>query len=115
MNEVIAKRLALNIALLCVRNTCIEDIHAGVEPSSKAGDFSDVKLVTPCGEIPWNDLSRIRDDEMRQFMKGVVDKLYTVLLRLDDHEFIDRMDRYARPATAKWDEPRNLTDWFTGK
>ena len=44
MNEVIAKRLALNMALMCVRNTCIEDVHAGVEPSSKAGDFSDAKL-----------------------------------------------------------------------
>src|ERR1700732_2507581 len=49
MNEVIAKRLALNMALMCVRNTCIEDVHAGVEPSSKAGDFSDAKLVTPYG------------------------------------------------------------------
>jgi hypothetical protein len=29
MNEVIAKRLALNMALMCVRNTCIEDVHAG--------------------------------------------------------------------------------------
>jgi hypothetical protein len=115
MNEVIAKRLALDMALMCVRNTCIEDIHAGLEPSSKTGDFSDVKIVTPYGEIPWSELSRIRDDEMRQFIKEVVDKLYTVLLRLDDAEFVDRMDQYARRATAKWDEPRNLTDWFLGR
>ena len=115
MNEVIAKRLALNMALMCVRNTCIEDVHAGVEPSSKAGDFSDAKLVTPYGEIPWNKLSRIRNDEMREFMKQVVDRLYTVLLRLDDPAFVDRMDQYARRATAKWDEPRNLTDWFSGQ
>ena len=110
MNEFIAKRLALGIALMCVRNTCIEDIHAGVEPSSEAGDFSDVKAVTPFGEITWNNLPRIRDDEMREFMKQVVDRLYTVLLRLDDPEFVERMDQYARRATAKWDEPRNLTD-----
>jgi hypothetical protein len=32
MNQEIAKRLALGMAVLCVRNTCIEDIHAGVEP-----------------------------------------------------------------------------------
>jgi len=113
MNEFIAKRLTLGMALMCVRNTCIEDIHAGVEPSSKAGDFSDVKVVTPFGEIPWNNLSRIRDDEMREFMKQAVDRLYTVLLRLDDPEFVDRMDRYARRATARWDEPRHLTDWFS--
>ena len=113
MNEFIAKRLAFGMALMCVRNTCIEDIHAGVEPSSKAGDFSDVTVVTPFGEIPWNNLSRIRDDEMREFMKQVVDRLYTVLLRLDDPEFVGRMDRYARRATARWDEPRYLTDWFS--
>jgi hypothetical protein len=49
-------RLALGMAILCVRNTCIEDLHAGIEPSSQAGDFSDVKVVTPYGEIPWNKL-----------------------------------------------------------
>jgi uncharacterized protein with HEPN domain len=59
------------------------------------------KLVMPYGEIPWNNLSRIRNDEMHDFMKQVVDRLYTVLLRLDDPEFVDRMDQYARRATAK--------------
>jgi hypothetical protein len=48
-------------------------------------------------------------------MKQVVDRLYTVLLRLDDLEFIDRMDQYAGRATAEWDEPKNLTDWFSGE
>jgi hypothetical protein len=38
---------------------------------------------------------------MHDFMKQVVDRLYTVLLRLDDPEFVDRMDQYARRATAK--------------
>ena len=60
-------------------------------------------------------LAVIRHDEMREFMKQVVDRLYTVLLRLDDPEFVDRMDQYARRATAKWDEPRNLTDWFSAE
>jgi hypothetical protein len=45
-DEEVAKRLALGMAVLCVRNTCIEDIHAGIEPNSQAGDFSDVKVVT---------------------------------------------------------------------
>jgi hypothetical protein len=76
--------LALGMAVLCVRNTCIEDIHAGIEPHSQAGDFSDARVVTPDGEIPWNRLSRIRNDEMREFMKQVVDRIYTVLLRSDD-------------------------------
>jgi hypothetical protein len=46
----------------------LEDIHAGIFPSSKTGDFSDVKVVTPYGEIPWTELSRISDPEMRELM-----------------------------------------------
>ena len=114
MNEEIAKRLALGIGVLCVRNTCIEDIHAGVEPNSQAGDFSDVKVVTPHGDIPWNELSRITNDEMREFMRQVVDRIYTVLLRLENPEFVDRLDNYARRTTSSWDAPKNLTDWFGG-
>jgi hypothetical protein len=98
--------------VLCVRNTFLEDLHAGTSPSSKAGDYSDVKVVSPYGEIPWNKLSRLNDDEMRQLMKEVVNKLYTLLLRLDDVEFVQRMNNYARLMTGHWAEPENLTDWF---
>ena len=77
-----------------------------------AGDFSDVKVVTPAGEIPWSRLSRMRNDEIREFMKQVVDRLYTVLLRLDDPEFVGRMDQYARRSARAWDEPKNLPDCF---
>jgi hypothetical protein len=51
---------------------------------------------------------------MRAFMKQVVDRLYTVLLRLDDPEFVERLDQYSRRTTRAWDAPRELTDWFTG-
>lgn len=47
-----------------IRNSEIENIHAGKFPSSKTGDYSDVKVVTPYGEIPWNELSRISQKEM---------------------------------------------------
>jgi hypothetical protein len=112
METELAKRLAISLAVLCVRNTFLEDLHAGTSPSSKAGDNSDVKVVSPYGEIPWNKLSRLNDDEMRQLMKEVVNKLYTVLLRLDDFEFVQRMNNYARLMTRQWAEPENLTDWF---
>ena len=59
-----------------------------------------------------NKLSRIRNDEMREFMKQVVDRLYTVLLRLDDPGVLERLDQYARSATRAWDAPKNLTDWL---
>lgn len=45
------------------RNT-LENLHAGTFPQSKIGDYSDVKVVTPYEEIPWNELSRISDVEM---------------------------------------------------
>jgi hypothetical protein len=106
MNEETARRLAGAMAVLCVRNTCIEDIHAGIEPHSAAGDFSDVKVVTPVGEIPWTRLSRINNDEMRALMKQLVDRIYTVLLRLDDPEFVERVDQYARRMTERGMRPK---------
>jgi len=112
MNEEAARPLALSMALMCVRNTCIEDIHAGISPSSQAGDFSDVKVVTPYGEIPWNKLSRISDDDMRDFMREVVDRIYTVLLRLNDRKFVDLMNNYARLMTSTWDAPKESADLF---
>ena len=62
--------------------------------------------------VPWPKVSRIRDDEMRIFMKQVVDRFYTILLRLDDAEFVERIDNYARRMTRAWDAPKNLPDWF---
>lgn len=58
------KNEALKMAVSCVRNTIIENYHAGISPRSKIGDYSDVKVITPYGEIAWNELSRISDDEM---------------------------------------------------
>lgn len=74
------KKMALVMSVNCVRNTIIEDYHAGVAPLSKSGDYSDVKVVTPFGEIPWNEVSRISDREMMAFNKEVVNRIYTFLL-----------------------------------
>ena len=71
--------LALMLSVNCVRNTIIEEYHGGIYPSSKTGDYSDVKVVTPHGEIAWNDLARIRDEEMKAFNMEVADKVYTFL------------------------------------
>ena len=109
-----AEKLTKSLALLCIGKTFLEDLHAGTYPSSRAGDYSDVKVVTPYGEIPWSNLSRLSDDDMRQLMKEVVNKMYTALLRLDDAEFVQRMLGYGELGTRRWDAPENLTDWFTG-
>ena len=78
-----ADRLTKLIVLNCVRNTFIEDLHSGTFPSSKTGDYSDVKIVTPFGEIPWNNLSRISDDEMKKLNKEIVNKVFTFLLHIE--------------------------------
>ena len=109
MNEIkkpLASLLSKSIAALCVRNTFLEDLHSGTTPSSKSGDYSDVKVVTPYGEIPWVNLSRISDEEMKRLMIEIVDKIYTFLCEQEDPEYLDVFLRLGNRYAAKWDEPR---------
>ena len=98
------KRPAKYFALHCYRNTQIEDLHAGLGPRSKTGDFSDLKVVTPYGEIPWNDLSRISDEEMCGLNKEVVYKLYNMLRFLGREGFVPMGFRFYE--ADNWDEPK---------
>ncbi len=59
-SEIIRKRLAKVMATRCFRNTALEDFHAGQFPSSEAGDYSGVQVVSPFGTIPWKSLSRLK-------------------------------------------------------
>ena len=52
MDKELAARLAKALAVTCVRNTFLEDLHAGISPSSRAGDHSDVTVVTPLWRDP---------------------------------------------------------------
>jgi len=99
-----AAKLAKAVALMCVRNTFLEDLHAGTTPSTRAGDYSDVKVVSPYGEIAWRDLSRLSDEEMKKLMKEVVDKLFVVFSRMDDKAFLAAMVQRGAWQT-EWDEP----------
>ena len=47
---------------------------------SAIGDYSDVKIVTPFGDIPWMEASRFNNGEMKTFNKDVFNKIYTFLL-----------------------------------
>jgi hypothetical protein len=49
-------------------------------PSSKAGDYSDVKVVSPYGEIGWERLSRL-SEEMKALMIDVVNHCYDLMRR----------------------------------
>lgn len=95
----ICARLAKSLVETYVRNTRLEDLHAGITPSSETGDFSDVKVVTPNGEIPWTRLSRISDDEMKSLMIEIVDRVYTFL------SYPDELATLSARA-SRWNPPR---------
>ena len=73
-NDLLRGRLAKWMALECFRNSRLENLHAGTFPSSRAGDYPDVKVVSPYGEIAWNDLGRLDDNEMKSLMIDVVNR-----------------------------------------
>ncbi len=84
---------------LCVRNSSLEDLHAGVVPASMTGDYSDVKVIGPYGEIPWTKLSRISNDEMKRLMIEIVDRVYTLLSYPEELAVLS-------PSARKWNRPR---------
>ena len=98
--------LAKLMALTCVRNTKLEDIHAGIVPVSRTGDYSDVVVVDADGRrIAWPGVSHFDDDAMRDLMRQVVDRLYTFHVMIDDPRF-QAMLAFWQPSTRRWDEPK---------
>lgn len=85
-NPVMQQRLAKHIALRCFRNSILEEFHAGTVPDSKCGDYSDVVVSTPYGEIPWIELSRLNDAEMKVLMINVVNHTYHFIQEFFDDE-----------------------------
>ena len=59
-DPVLQQRLAKYLVLQCFRNSVLEDLHAGLVPRSKSGDYTDVVVHTPYGEIPWATVVAIR-------------------------------------------------------
>src|SRR5215813_10616238 len=83
-DEVLRKRLAKIMARDCFRNTKLEEFHGGIYPSSDAGDYSDVKVVSSFGEIPWTKVSRLSDEEMKALMIDVVNHCYQFVSKILD-------------------------------
>ncbi len=103
--ERIAAHLAKTMAMMCVRNTELENIHAGLTPVTRTGDYSDVKVIDADGrEIPWPEVSHFDDDAMRDLMRQVVNRLYSFQLLAGDPGFQKWMARWETVA-RKWDEP----------
>jgi hypothetical protein len=106
-NEVIRKRLAKLMASHCFRNSMLEDFHAGTVPSSRSADYSDVKVVTPYGEIRWNDLSRMSDEEMKALMIDAVNRSYRFLSELFNTPYGDTVIEALknRDPLPEWNDP----------
>jgi len=100
-----AAKLAKTMAMLCVRNTHLETIHAGKTPVTKIGDWSDVTVVDAEGNrIPWTAVSHISDDEMRSLMRDIVNRLYTFHLCADDPGLQAEIEKWMAVA-GKWAKP----------
>src|SRR4029450_11024918 len=97
-----AAKVATMLAFHCVRNSYLEDLHAGIFPSSQTGDYTDVKVVSPYGEIAWNRLGRISDEEMQRLSEDIVNRLYTFLFHLLMSGEPDR----GMPLPQHWSPPR---------
>jgi hypothetical protein len=102
----------------CVRRGYLEKLHAGITPVTRTGDYSDVKVIDADGrEIPWNQVSRINQDEMKMLITGVVNRIHTFLARtifcgFNDKAFEQALNRAAVPWIKNWDEPKYLEDFL---
>ncbi len=110
MNEEDEKRIAAHLAkamaIICVRNSRLEDLHAGQVPTSRTGDGSDVTVIDADGNrIPWKDVSRIDDNEMHALMRDIVNRLYTFHLKSDEPGLRAQIERWLTVA-GKWEDPQ---------
>jgi len=106
-DPVLQQRLAKYMVLQCFRNSMLEDLHAGISPSSASGDYSDVNVSGPYGVIPWAKVSRLNDDEMKRLIIDVVNRAYRFIHRLFDENVGGEILRFLaeRDPLPRWDEP----------
>ncbi len=105
-NPTVLKRLAKFMAQQCFRNSYIEEIHAGKEPESKTGDYSDVIVKTPTRDILWTELSRITQDEMKRLNKEVADKclVFLKLVLTEPNVLLEGLQQI--DFVSNWDDPK---------
>jgi hypothetical protein len=75
-------------------------------PKEQGGDYSDVKVVSPYGEIPWNGLARLDDEEMKTLMIDLVNKVFTVLNEVvnRDELLLDYLSEHV--IHPEWHQPK---------
>ena len=74
-------------------------------PVTRTGDYSDVFVLDADGrKIPWAEVSRFDDDQMRALLREIVNRLYTFHVSSDDPDFLAQTEKWMAVA-GKWDEP----------
>ena len=105
-DDALQSLLIRTTVLVCFRNSKLEDIHAGLTPVTKTGDYSDVTVIDADGQrIPWLEVSHFDDDAMRDLMRQLVDRLHTFTARSNEPGFLDRIGPWMDVA-SRWDEPK---------
>jgi len=105
--ECIAANLAKIMTLICVRNTHLENLHAGTVPTTLTGDYSDVFVVNAEGRtIPWFEVVHIDDIQMADLMRNIVNRLFAFHMKSGDPGFREDLDRWIAVA-ARWDYPES--------
>jgi hypothetical protein len=68
-------------------------------------------------EIPWNQILRINQEEMKLLITGIVNWIHTFLAwtifcSFEDQQFNRALVRSAAPWTKAWDEPKYFSDFL---
>ena len=94
---------------MCVRQSMLEELHRGLWPITKIGDYSDVVVVDAEGRrLPWPEISRFDEDEMRDLMRQIVNKIYTFLAKMDDPDFTAWRGIMSKSVTSPYDVAEHL-------
>tara|TARA_B100001989_G_scaffold252620_1_gene235361 strand:+ start:465 stop:830 length:366 start_codon:yes stop_codon:yes gene_type:complete len=111
MNDKAAQELAIVLGSV-VRNSYLEDLHAGKFPESHCPNYSDVKVVSPYGEVPWSEISRLDDVEMKKLIKQIVNRIYTTLRYMNEPDVLIQLD-FLQKLANDFDEPEIDEDFRT--
>lgn len=102
------KRLAKTLTIHGYRNSPIEDIHAGRWPKDNKGNWAkpeDMFVSVDGGsKIPWLEMSRITDEEMKHINKTIHSQIYTILVLLKK----GKLPGFYWWGGENWDEPELL-------
>jgi len=85
LGDFMSSKLAFAIVKIALDCEEMSELESGVELAS---DPSDLKIVYKGQHVPWQDVGRFTEDEMRLLLKRWADRVYTVLKQLHDTKFL---------------------------